>query len=281
MGDTTIRLPQLPPQDARFGGLVEILVGGFHVVSSQNRRIALVGAQNGGVIRVEDGGGNQTIQLDGQVGTIEARHPVNAGRATISCGEGGLMQLSHPNGAVHIELIANEAATGGGLVNVMDGGGNQTIRLDGQAGTIAARDIVLTQADCAEDFDFASGTVAEPGSVVVIACEGTLRESHGPYDRKVAGVISGAGDYKPGITLGKALSGCSGKMPVALSGKVFCKVDASYEPIEAGDLLVTSPTPAHAMKAIDPNRAFGAVIGKALRGLESGCSLIPILVALQ
>jgi hypothetical protein len=35
------------------------------------------------------------------------------------------------------------------------------------------------------------------------------------------------------------------------------------------------------MKATDPARAFGAVIGKALGSLESGRGLIPILVALQ
>jgi hypothetical protein len=35
------------------------------------------------------------------------------------------------------------------------------------------------------------------------------------------------------------------------------------------------------MKATDPSRAFGAVIGKALRAHASGAGLIPILVALQ
>jgi hypothetical protein len=45
--------------------------------------------------------------------------------------------------------------------------------------------------------------------------------------------------------------------------------------------LTTSPTPGHAMKADDASRTFGSVIGKALRPLESGQTLIPILVALQ
>jgi hypothetical protein len=35
------------------------------------------------------------------------------------------------------------------------------------------------------------------------------------------------------------------------------------------------------MKASDPSRAFGAVLGKALQSLESGKGMIPILVALQ
>jgi hypothetical protein len=70
-------------------------------------------------------------------------------------------------------------------------------------------------------------------------------------------------------------------MPLALIGRVCCKVDADYCPIEIGDLLTTSPTPGHAMKAADPLKAFGTVIGKALHPLESGHGLIPILVALQ
>jgi hypothetical protein len=35
------------------------------------------------------------------------------------------------------------------------------------------------------------------------------------------------------------------------------------------------------MKAGDPLKAFGAVIGKALRRLDAGQGLIPILVSLQ
>jgi hypothetical protein len=70
-------------------------------------------------------------------------------------------------------------------------------------------------------------------------------------------------------------------VPLALLGKVFCKVDAQYSPIEVGDLLTTSPTIGHAMKADDPLKAFGSVIGKALRPLQAGRGMIPILVALQ
>ncbi len=35
------------------------------------------------------------------------------------------------------------------------------------------------------------------------------------------------------------------------------------------------------MKATDPAKAFGAVLGKALRAVENGRGYIPILVALQ
>ena len=142
-------------------------------------------------------------------------------------------------------------------------------------------DITLANQDCAEDFEMLGAEEIDPGSVVVIDSEGVLKKSHKAYDRRVAGVISGAGDYKPGIVLGRQRAQGEGKMPVALVGKVYCKVDAGYSPIEVGDLLTTSPTPGHAMKAQDQVKAFGAVIGKALHSLEVGQGLVPILVALQ
>src|SRR5204863_151433 len=137
-----------------------------------------------------------------------------------------------------------------------------------------------TNADCAEEFDVIEAVQVEPGTVMVLDQEGALRQSEHAYDKKVAGVISGAGDYKPGIVLDRQQSSVN-RMPVALMGKVYCKVDAQYAPIEVGDLLTTSPTTGHAMKADDPFKAFGSVIGKALRPLPEGQGLIPILIALQ
>jgi hypothetical protein len=167
---------------------------------------------------------------------------------------------------------------GGDIMLFASGGDNQTpsqatIHLDGDSG-----DIILKNADCAEEFDVL-GEI-EPGTVMVIDPEGKLQESTEEYDKKVAGVISGAGDYKPGIVLDRQQSQNT-RMPLALMGKVYCKVDAQYSPIEVGDLLTTCPTPGHAMKAADPLKAFGTVIGKALRPLKEGTGLIPILIALQ
>jgi hypothetical protein len=141
-------------------------------------------------------------------------------------------------------------------------------------------DIRLTNADCAEDFNIADGDHVEPGTVMVLGDEGALHQSHQPYDKRVAGVISGAGDYKPGIVLDKRQSQHK-RQPVALLGKVYCKVDAQYASIEVGDLLTTSATPGHAMKVGEPLQAFGTVIGKALRRFREGQGLIPILIALQ
>lgn len=60
-----------------------------------------------------------------------------------------------------------------------------------------------------------------------------------------------------------------------------CKADASFGPIEIGDLLTTSTTRGHAQKATDRAKAVGAILGKALGPLKKGRGQIPVLVVLQ
>ena len=165
----------------------------------------------------------------------------------------------------------------GTVTGAVNGVGAATL---GTGNVTVTGDVFLTGADCSEDFDISGAETIEPGTVMVINQEGVLQPSQHAYDKRVAGVISGAGRYRPGLILDKQTSQ-DNRVPVALVGKVYCKVDAQYTAIEVGDLLTTSSTPGHAMKADDPSKAFGAVIGKALRPLDSGRGLIPILIALQ
>ncbi len=191
-------------------------------------------------------------------------------------------QCHNPNGG---GVFGTNDAAGFGVIGVSDSG----IGISGKGGRLAGLfegdvevtgDIRLKNADCAEDFDIVCIEQVEPGTVMVIDSEGALRPSDQAYDKRVAGVISGAGNYKPGLILDKQESS-NNRMPIALMGKVYCKVDAGYGAIEVGDLLTTSPTPGQAMKATDPLKAFGSVIGKALRPLKEGQGLITILIALQ
>jgi hypothetical protein len=181
----------------------------------------------------------------------------------------GVHGVSHSPSAAAIAGIAPP----GGLAGFFSGNvlvtGNHTVN----------GDIFLSGADCAEHFDITSREEVDAGTVMVINHEGVLEPSSRAYDRRVAGVISGAGAYRPGIVLDKQDSD-GNRRPVALVGKVYCKVDAIYASIEVGDLLTTSPTLGHAMKAATLH-AFGAVIGKALGPLTEGQGLIPILIALQ
>jgi hypothetical protein len=177
-------------------------------------------------------------------------------------------------------------STGKGLAGRFDGAVtiNGNLSISGNITTVntitVQTDVILTGADCAEQFDMQDAATAEPGTVLVIDDEGKLRESQGAYDKRVAGVVSGAGEYRPALVLDRRAS-TEGRASVALVGKVYCKVDADAAPIAVGDLLTTSERPGFGMKAADSTRAFGAVIGKALRPLRSGQGMIPILVALQ
>jgi hypothetical protein len=146
-------------------------------------------------------------------------------------------------------------------------------------------------ADFAENFDVnvaetteeAITTKVEAGMVVSIdpTNPGKLQLSTQSYDPQVAGIISGAGGVKPGMVMSQEGTVAEGKYPVALSGRVYCYVDASQGAVEPGDLLTTSATPGHAMKVTDREKAQGAIIGKAMTGLKEGKGLVLVLVTLQ
>jgi len=147
-------------------------------------------------------------------------------------------------------------------------------------GTAKVEVLKVTGSDLAENFPVRH--IAEPGSVMAIDHEqpGQLRLSESAYDRRVAGVISGAGDLAAGAILGNG-PGAEDDLPVALSGRVWVKCDATAHAIQPGDLLTTSSTPGHAMKAADHDRAQGAILGKAMTGLEGSQGLVLVLVSLQ
>jgi hypothetical protein len=190
---------------------------------------------------------------------------------------------SRGNGTQHYSIRAtndDDAAGGSKFIIRNESRENDMLTIDNRGNIDVQGDIRLSGADCAENFDISESTEIEPGTVLVINKQGKLQECTDAYDKKVAGIVSGAGDYKPGIVLDKKTRQ-KNRMPVALMGKVYCKVDAQYAPIEIGDLLTSSPTPGYAMKAEEPLKAFGSVIGKALQNMRSGHGLIQILVSLQ
>jgi hypothetical protein len=150
-------------------------------------------------------------------------------------------------------------------------------------GTTRTKVLVITGgADIAEPIPISDSGQIPRGSVVVIDEKnpGQLKLSDRPYDKKVAGVVSGAGGLNPGLTLGQ--QGIADKgVNIALSGRVYALVDTSNGPICPGDQLTTSDIPGHAMKVTDHGKAQGAVIGKAMTPLKEGRGLVLILVSLQ
>ncbi|MFN0137704.1 MAG: hypothetical protein ACKVS9_16485 [Phycisphaerae bacterium] len=147
-----------------------------------------------------------------------------------------------------------------------------------------------TEADAAdaesEVQSLLAGTTSKVEAGMVVSIDpskvGELRIANRAYDTRVAGIISGANGVNVGLTLTQAGSVADGKHPVAMTGRVWCFVDADAGgSVVAGDLLTTSDTPGHAMRASDRDRAGGAIIGKAMSSLESGRGLVLVLVNLQ
>jgi hypothetical protein len=141
---------------------------------------------------------------------------------------------------------------------------------------------IIGGSDLAERFEVSGGKVVEPGTVMVIDADnpGHLTPATTAYDRKVAGVVSGAGDVETGLVLHQD-GVLEGDTVVAIAGRVYVRAEARSGPIAPGDLLTTSDLPGYAMAATDYDRAQGAVIGKAMTGLESGTGLVLVLINLQ
>lgn len=172
------------------------------------------------------------------------------------------------NGTSNDMWMSNEIP-GGNLNLVTTGGGVTRVNV-----------LEITGADLAEKFP--TTDKVEPGMVVAIEADnsGQLCLARGAYNPRVAGVVSGANNFSVGAVLGN-LPGHEDAPAIALTGRCYVWCDASTSPIVAGNLLTTSDLPGHAMKASDPLRTQGAVIGKAMTGLESGRGMVLVLVNLQ
>ena len=134
-------------------------------------------------------------------------------------------------------------------------------------------------ADVAEAFAVVGNvTEYEPGDVLVIAPghSRTVTKASTPYSTAVFGVHA----TKPGVLLTErdVDSDMSDLVPMGVVGVLYTKVTNEGGPIKAGDLLVTSSTPGHAMKADPAKLGFGMVLGKALEDLTVPTGVIQVFV---
>jgi hypothetical protein len=199
---------------------------------------------------------------------------------------GGFCELRNASGQVGLRLDGDDG--GGGLIQVRNAAGAVTISVDGDVsgdGRVTTQELQITGgSDLSEQFNIkAINQAVQPGMVVCIDPKkpGELVMSTKAYDRTAAGVVSGAGGVKPGMLMGQKGTVADGQHPVALTGRVYCMVDTCNGPIEPGDLITTSETPGHGMRVSDHAKAQGAIIGKAMTGLEKGKGLVLVLVTLQ
>jgi hypothetical protein len=185
-----------------------------------------------------------------------------------------------------VDIRLDNDGGGNGVFNIRNSTGAPVASVD-EAGTLSTRILQIRGgADLSENFEIQTNPIFPPlrsGLVVSIdpAHPGKLMVASEAYDKKVAGIVSGGQDINPGIVISYDDANTSQATPVALSGRVYSWADASSEAIRPGDLLTTSATPGHAMRATDHERAPGAIIGKAMTGLDSGTGLVLVLISLQ
>lgn len=134
-------------------------------------------------------------------------------------------------------------------------------------------------ADLAE-FVPTSGALPQAGDVVEIDPDqpDRFRLSSRARSPLVAGVIS----TDPGVTM-NARHGADQPTDgpaLALAGRVPVKVTGENGPIRIGDLLVSSSTPGHAMRAPEAP-ASGTVIGKALQAMDDASGTVLMLTMLR
>ena len=120
----------------------------------------------------------------------------------------------------------------------------------------------------------------EPGDVLVISGDQgqSVELCASSYSPTVIGVYSAS----PGFLGGQSVTDqvdSTNSISVAIMGIASVKVSAENGPIKPGDLLVTSSTPGHAMRADEP--VPGTILGKALGTLDSGVGMILVLLTLQ
>lgn len=218
------------------------------------------------------------LSYDGTVGHVgigttapQVRLHVRGGSDTSLSG-GGYLVLGSTAGP-NISIDNNE-------IMARNNGEKSTLFLNNEGGIVRVPVLEITGADVAERFPVSEE--GKPGMVMEIDPDhpGQLRVARGAYNRRVAGVVSGAKDLPVGAVLGN-LPGSEDEPPIALSGRVWVHCDATYHKIEPGDLLTTSGIPGHAMKVINHERAQGAIVGKAMTSLHEGQGLVLVLVSLQ
>jgi hypothetical protein len=225
-----------------------------------------------GDIRIKDSAGAETVYLDGENGNLTLGGGTKDGDLTIRSSSGKpSIVLAGSDGII---TVGGEGVNGD--IFIKNSNDIETIKITGSNG-----DIEFLNADVAEEFEIHAEDTggAVPGTVMVLEDSGRLKPCSEAYDSRVVGIIAGAGQFRPGIVLDR--NGGRNRRAIALIGKTYCYVDAAAGPIRVGDMLTTSPLAGHAMRASDRQKAFGAVIGKALEPLSEGIGLIPVLVKPQ
>jgi hypothetical protein len=234
----------------------------------------------GGAYNTIQAGAAYSVIPGGNQNTVGGPHAFAAGFQARAM-HGGAFVWADWSGGSPFESSANDQflirAAGG--VGINTNNPQVALHVNGTARVCVLQ--IMGGCDVAEPFEMAGKNIPK-GAVVIIDEEnpGRLKLSERAYDKRVAGIVSGANGINPGLTLSQQQLG-EGGQNVALSGRVYVLADASNGPIKPGDLLTTSSVPGHAMKVGEYTRAQGAILGKAMGGLKEGKGMVLVLVSLQ
>lgn len=254
------------------------VAGYFEVNNAANANSAVVATTNGtgnALYAVHTGASNNAVDLriSNAANASNALYAVtNGGGNTIfaentgTSNNAGDFRIANANNAA-AALYCSTTGTGPALW------ANGTARVDV---------LEISGADLAEKFP--TSETLKPGMVAEIDPKNTgkLRLSRSAYNKRVAGVVSGANNLPAGAILGQHLPGVEQGHAIALSGRVWVYCDATEKAIEAGDLLTTAKRTGYAMAVRDPKKAHGAIIGKAMSGLKKGkTGMVLVLVNLH
>jgi len=176
--------------------------------------------------------------------------------------------------AYGIPAIFARSDSGSNIIEAWSSGTDREFRVERGGNVHCDGSFIPGGGDLAEMMPGTEGLM--PGDVLVVGPDGKLAGSTEPYATNVVGVYS----TNPGFVGGSDEDGANpGKVPLAVLGVVPVKASAENGPIKPGDLLTTSSTPGHVMRA--DHFVGGAIIGKALEGLSEGAGVIKMLVMLQ
>jgi len=298
-----------------FGGLLELhqvgkKLGEFRAASSgswinmynssENRTVYLNGSGNGGgSLTISNPNGTTTALLTSTSTAVGGRMVLynsnGDSRATIEANpvsRGGRITLNNESSTSTAILEANSSGNGGKLSLKSNDQSSEIILSANHSGTgksrITVDEIMLTGgADLAEYFDVltddGANEMIEPGTIVSIHPEfpGKLQKTNQAYDRKVAGIVSGANGIDPGMVMSQDNSIASGDHPVALTGRVYVKATDINGKIKPGDFLTSSAKAGYAMKATNTKKAKGAIIGKAMTSLDNSEGYVLVLISMQ
>jgi hypothetical protein len=241
---------------------------------------------NGDSIRVDGAGGNGVyVGSSGDHGVYVASagwsgvsvwSAAVAGMWVASAGQDGILVNTAGWDGVHVVGPVGGVYYGSGKRGDEDFAVLNTGEVRSKVGFAApANDFAVTMAVEGDKAGYEAGDVL----AVSASGSGAAERTSTAYSSAVVGVYSAV----PAFVGGRSVTGddLAAGVPVAILGVVACKVSAENGPIRPGDLLVTSATPGHAMRAERERALPGTILGKALEPLDSGTGLIQVLVTLQ